>query len=423
MTIRHSTLARTFLLAAVVAGGHAVALRSALVVSRDMVTGDGSSSQLRPGFRYPLLRLPSNASTARYDAENRLGGDFAQIYFPAREFAAGTAYSEQTPDPWGRESRYPPFVHWACAVTICTLPYGQASLLHMAVQYAVFVLSFVYAFYALQLARYLPLALLFVNVGLFLTPVGLSWFERGQFSLYVAAAYLWLLLGVYRTNAVFLAVAALLAYAKWTSFPMLFVVLGIWLLVSPDRASLVRRARAVTAPVATIAGLFLLFPEQGMQFLSGVVSQESAFTPEGLSLSRVFPRLLVKLLPFGLVALGAYWMRRQKIEQLLPVVLGAAVLLLLYPTWAYDYSVPCLFGLIPFVLDWSRQVSVQNRLVAWAVPAIFLLFLTAASALKISDTLAAIDTDLWMIWVYIAVSAILLAAPLFRPAPQADGHI
>jgi hypothetical protein len=150
-----------------------------------------------------------------------------------------------------------------------------------------------------------------------------------------------------------------------------------------------------------------------MQFLEGVVSQETGLAPDGLSLARVIPRSLVKVLPVALVAFGAFVVRRRRldIEQSVPFVIGAAVLLLLYPTWAYDYSVPCLFGLIPFAIDWGRRFSVREP-AAWLAPGIFILFLAAASTVKIVDALAAADTDIVMIWAYVAVAAVLLTTPM-----------
>ena len=404
------------LLVVAVAGGSALSLRSAVVLSRDMITGDGSIAQLRPGPRYAVLRIPDNPATERYEADNRIAADFAQIYFSAQESAPSiTAYTDDTPDPWQRQSRYPPLLFWICSVTFCTLPYGYASLVHVAIQYAVFVLSFVYTFRALRLERHFALSLLGVNLGLFLTPVGMSWFERGQFSLYIAAAYLWLLLGIYRSKGAFLVLAAALAYLKWTSFPTVFVVLDVWLLTSPDKTEFRRRVRLALVPVATIVSLFLLFPESGLYFLEGIARQESALPPEGLSLARVIPRWLVKALPLCLVVIGALQARRRQLEfpQLLPFVLASAIIILLYPTLAFDYSVPCLFGLIPFVLDWARRTAARGS-GSWFVPTLFFLFLTAASTVKIVDGIAAANVDVAIICGYLACSAALLMAPVDR---------
>jgi hypothetical protein len=395
-------------------GGHALALRSAVIASRDMVTGDGSIAQLKPGPRYELLRVPDTPVTERYHAERRLAGDFAQVYFPARSTDRTVdGYSTSTPDPWGRPSRYPPFDHWACAVSICQLPYGWASLAHMALQYAVFMLSLVYAFRIFQLSRYFAATALFVHVGLFLTPVGLAWFERGQFSLYIGAAYLWLLLGIYKDKALFLALAALLGYLKWTSFPMLFVVIAVWLLIAPDWPTFNRRLRMALWPVVVVIALFVLFPRTGVHYLEGLAYQEGQSPPLGLSLARLLPRWFVKGLPLALVVIGVFRGRRQSMDagRLLPFWLGAAIVLLVYPTLAFDYSVPSLFGLIPFAIDWVASSSTADLRASWFVPALFLLFIVGASTITIVNAFAGGAADTMLTWGYVACGALLLSTP------------
>jgi hypothetical protein len=388
-------------------------MRSAVIVSRDMVTGDGSISQLRPGPRYEVLRVPATSLTIPYQGENRIAADFAQVYFPARATAdPSDAYSANPPDPWARPSRYAPFVHWACAITICGLSYGWASLAHVWLQYIVFVLSLAYACHALGLTRMLPAVLLAVHVGLFLTPVGLAWFERGQFSLYVAAAYLWLLLGIYRENAVYLALSALFGYFKWTSFPMLFVGLAVWMLAARDWHAFRSRLRLAAVPLAVVVALFALLPASGMYFLNGVAHQERVLTPEGLSLARLLPRWLVKGIPLALVIVGTIRGRLlQDARDLLPFWLGSAVVLLLYPTMAFDYSVPCLFGLIPFALEWAHSRSASGVPVRWLVPSVFFLFMLVASTITMVDALADADVEVGLIWSYLACSVLLMAAP------------
>ena len=407
-------LTRILIIAAAIAG-HGLALRSAVLASRDIVTGDGSISQLRPGPRYAVLRVPETPVTTRYEAEHRLAADFAQVYFPARaqEDEPVTSSSTIGTDPWERESRYAPFVQWACAISICDLSYGWASFAHVWLQYVILVLSLAYAFHLFRLWRFFPATLLAIHAGLFLTPVGLSWLERGQFSLYVAAAYLWLLLGLYRERAAYLAVGALLAYVKWTSFPMIFVALGVWLLISPDRNVFLRRVRLASVPVAVVLALFVALPNSGVGFVEGLAYQENTLPAQGLSLARVLPRWVVKMLPLGLVVMGTLRGRRTSpdVRALLPFWLGSAVVLLLYPTLAFDYSVPCLFGLIPFALDWAQRHHASGLVAAWLVPAFFFLFMGVASTVKIVDAIASADVDVDLIWGYLACAAILLMTP------------
>src|SRR5690349_7782463 len=99
------------------------------LISKDMILGDGSSGRLIIQPRYEILRIPENSIAIQYDAVGRLAADLAQVYFPARDHKhLENAYSfETTTDPWGRPSRYAPFVHFLCVITICQLPYGFAA--------------------------------------------------------------------------------------------------------------------------------------------------------------------------------------------------------------------------------------------------------------------------------------------------------
>jgi hypothetical protein len=414
-------IGRTALVAAALAG-YALSIHSAAIVTRDMRTGDGSMAQLRPGPRYEALRVPDTPFTARFQAGNRVAADFAQIYFVSREPGdLSLAYSDDTSDPWQRPSRYAPFVHWVCAQTICQLPYGDASVLHMGIQYLIFIVSFAYACVTLRVHRHLLVALAAVHVGLFLTPVGLSWLERGQFSLYIGAAYIWLLLGIYRSSAVYLALAAVLAFVKWTSFPMFFVLLGTWMLAASDRSQFMQRVWLTAVPVTVIATLVLIFPGAGLAFVEGITLQESAFAPDGLSLARLVPRGLVKAIPLALVAIAVARSRRYRVEfsQLLPVVLASAILLQLYPTWAYDYSVPSLFAFIPFAIHWANRQQ-AHQVWAQGTAVLFFGFLAVASAITIADVVATFDVDLALIVGYVACAVALLLVPLSpSPVPHA----
>ena len=118
-------------------------------------------------------------------------------HFPALEFSSlSRNYETGYLDPWGRPSRYAPFIHYVCAVSFCKLDYGQASLLHMLVQTGLFFFFFVMTFKILEIESDLWMGLAATMLFLFVTPAGLSWFERGQFSLYVALAYLLLMVGL-----------------------------------------------------------------------------------------------------------------------------------------------------------------------------------------------------------------------------------
>lgn len=177
------------------------AFRNLFILSKDMIFGDFSAQHLIPLPLYPIARIPIRSIPIKYDAENRLGKDFAQIYFPAQDISSpANAFNCRTRDPWERPSRYAPLILYICSISICQSTYGFAAFWHMIIQILVFLLISYIAFKTFDRIPYFLPFLLFANLCLFLTPTGLSWFERGQFSLYEASSYLLLLLGLWKKN-------------------------------------------------------------------------------------------------------------------------------------------------------------------------------------------------------------------------------
>lgn len=159
----------TIFLIALALGLHVLAARNVALLSSDMIHGDGAASRLFPRLRYKAMRID-----APHPDAGRMAADFAQVYYPGKDFwRASWAYVEKiSPDPWGRESRYPPADHWLVAATLAHLPYGYASVIHIGFQYLLFLVCFIYAFIALGLERrYLYIGLLCVNVANLWKPV------------------------------------------------------------------------------------------------------------------------------------------------------------------------------------------------------------------------------------------------------------
>ncbi len=210
---------------------HVFILRNVFLLSKDLLSGDHSAEKLIPLPRYGFARIPDSPLTEQYHAQNRLAVDFAQIYFPAQQMSSlSENYQSGTMDPLQRPSRYAPLVHYLCSITICKLEYGLASLLHMLFQVIIFFLVLIYSYKSLKLEKGILPGILLVDVYLFLTPAGLSWFERGQFSLYVGVAYILLILGLMKRNLPLVLLAGFFAFIKWTSLPTILVVFSATIL-------------------------------------------------------------------------------------------------------------------------------------------------------------------------------------------------
>jgi hypothetical protein len=351
-------------------------------LSIDMIFADGSIDKLIVQPRYNPLRVPENPITARYNAVGRLGADLAQVYFPSQDISRlEEGYSaDKTSDPWNRPSRYAPFVHFICALSICRLPYGYAGVVHIFVQFFFFLAGFVIAFKELQILKYLPPALFVIIICLFLSPTGLSWFERGQFSLYVALSYLSLFLAVVKERKEYAVFSALFAFIKWTSLPYLVLFFCVYLLTPATLAGFRKRAVLFVAFVFTMELMLLFFAKNSILFLAGLVSQEMYAPAFGISLARILPRVVVKLLPVLLILLGCFLARRKdsSMVELTPYFTGSVIILLTFPAIAFEYNILSVFGLIPFVIFWSTLPH-TDQLSGNILLGTFLLFIILAS--------------------------------------------
>jgi hypothetical protein len=382
-----------------------------------MITGDFSAKHLIPLPRYDFMRVPESPLTEKVDAVNRLASDFAQVYFPSLAFSSlPQAYTQETLDPWHRPSRYAPAIYALCSISLCKFNYGYASFLHMALQLLLFYVSFYYAFRLLQIREYLWYGILLVNFCLFLTPVGLSWFERGQYSLYVTLSYLWFALGIINKKAVYMFVSALFAYVKFTSFPFLFVISITGMLNAKNATDLKQSMRFILVFSSIIALLFLSYLEFGASFIVGIMEQELSASPLGLSLAIVLPRFIVKAVPFILGILGLVHIKKYNHDfiLLIPYLVGSGIIMITYPTFAYDYSVPCLFCFIPLVLYWSKHPIIHNHPRGFLIKYLFPLFIISASfASSVLKFVKLIHVDRTIISFYLVSSLVFLCCPCF----------
>ncbi len=348
------------------------------LMARDVGTGDGSTARLLVGMRYPALRIPPSDAATRFAATDRLAADFAQVYFPVRAGRPLTeAYARASVlDPWKRSSRFAPAVHAVCGWTICALPYGWAALAHLLAQLVLLAHGLVRAHRLLALphARLATMATLAATC-LLLAPVGLSWLERGQWSVYVGLGYLWLVLGLLLDRTRYVVAAAALAYLKWTSLPFMFVILSAHALAAGSLADFRRRCVPGLVFGVTFAALFACMPEAGLAFLGGVEHQETTSRANGLTFYAVLPWAVVKLSPLALVAIGALVLRKRHAADpaLVPFAAGAAVFLLGYPSVAHDYSLPSLLGFVPLLAFWAGRVPAAIGALADAGFAFFLV--------------------------------------------------
>ncbi|MFC1680530.1 hypothetical protein ACFL1S_01895 [Pseudomonadota bacterium] len=411
-------------------GSYCLIVLNAWPLANDLLNGDGSGLEMPIQPFYGFLRIPPSEINESVNASGHIAADFAQIYFPSST-RINSVDDNPKLDPWGQKSRYAPFLHYFCALTICKLDYGIASLIHVGVQYLLFIFSYFYAFKLLGVKSNLSFHFLVANCALLVTPVGLSFFERGQFSLYVGMAYLWFFLAFIRPNVFYAATAAICACVKLTSFPFLFFALFLFLVRSYKDKQAAQGIKLGATFTLTCALLFILFPTASFDYLLVLVEQELKSRAGGSSLIMFWPRWVVKLLPLYLVSFCTFlaWKNARFFETQLPLMIGIAVLLNLYPTIAFAYSVPSLIAFIPLLMWWKNLPGVKEGISVKIVVYGFYVFLFLA---LIPSAIPESLLDLWGIsdideaYIYIVlhlcfgavglVATLLLSYKGFRPA-------
>lgn len=379
-----------------------------LLMSRDMIHGDLSGETITPKPIPGFFRIQGRGNTIEHNAINRLALDYAQVYFPSQEFSALTKnYETGYLDPLKRPSRYAPFIHYVCSISFCKLEYGYASFFHMLTQMLLFYFFFILAFKELKIESSLWSGLILVNLFLFATPAGLGWFERGQFSLYVALSYMLLILGILKNKPVFFIASAFFAYVKWTSFPYLFVVFVTYLLSSKNKKGSVQAILLSLIYILIILLLSLAFRSRFIHFLEGIYTQELYIQPDGISLALLFPVGIVKVMPFLLILIGYFYLRRNGggVNHLIPFLTGAGILLLIYPTISFEYTIPNLFCFIPFIFYWTKQHDRMSYILRF----IFFLFILAISFPAYTNLFIGGHS---ILLVYLAISILFLLLPL-----------
>jgi hypothetical protein len=387
-----------------------MAFRNFFLLAKDMVYGDSSAEKLVPQLLYGPFRVPDRPNTIEHNGANRLAADFAQVYFSSQEFSSLTKnYETGYLDPWGRPSRYPPAVHYLCSITICKLDYGYASLLHLSIQILLFYLFFIMAFKLLNVESDLWTGILLITFFLFVTPAGLSFIERGQFSLYVAISYLLLIIGLLKNNTLLIIASALFAYIKWTAFPFLVVIIVIHWLNAKNMKDIISNTQKALVYFLIILTLSLVFRSKFLHFLDGLYLQEINALPEGISITNLLPTHFAKWIPLILMLLGCLYLHKSKLgfTDLIPFFAGAGILMNTYPTIAHEYNIPNLYSFIPLIFYWARQPSRFNI----TLKLLFLVFIFLGSYTNyfkptINETVTLIG--------YLMIAVVFMLTPLIQ---------
>ena len=388
--------------------------RNFILLSKDIIYGDFSAEAIFPQPMYGLYRIPDRPNTIEHNAVNRLASDFAQVYFPSQDFQSLTHnYETGVLDPWWRPSRYAPAIHYLCAKTICKLNYGYASFFHILIQIFLLYLLFILSFNLLKITLHLWEGMLLVTFLLFVTPAGLSFIERGQFSFYVAISSLLLIIGLSRNNIILIVASALFAYIKWTSFPYLFIVMVVYWLSARNLREIIGNTQKALVYLLVILTLSLAFRSRFLHFLDGILWQELNAQPEGISIALLLHPTLVKWLPLALILIGGLYARKYhyKDANLVPFLAGSGILMSTYPTVAHEYNIPWLYCFIPLAYYWKEKADTQNRSAIY----FFVIFMLLASY---TNYLAPTFNKSIIVVTYLIFSITLMFFPLLLSRQQ-----
>ncbi len=388
-----------------------IAFANFFLLSMDLIYGNHYGEKVFPKPFFGFTRIYDRPNTLEHNAINRLAIDYAQVYFPSQEFSSLTKnYETGYLDPLNRPSRYAPFIHYLCSISFCKLDYGYASFAHMLTQVLLFYFFFILAFKILDIEGDLRFGLLITTSFLFITPIGLGWLEKGQFSLYVCLAYLLLILGIIKKNDILIIVSAFFAYVKWTSFPFLLVILVISVMSSKNPKEFIKSSRSALIYFLVLILLSLAFRSRFIHFLDGLLLQEAYVQPVGISMSQLLPAWIVKGLPLLFIILGYLCLIRNNkdINKLIPFFTGAGILMLTYPTVAFEYNIPNLFCFIPLIFYWAKDTSLFNKLLKYG----FFLFILLISC---PNYISVVIRGNNMLLFYLFASCILIMMSILYP--------
>jgi hypothetical protein len=303
--------------------------------------------------------------------------DFAAVYFTAKNFDKKDVYTGKY-DPWGRPTPHTPAALFFYSKTFCKLPFWAAASAHLAFQAVLLLLAtfFIFQYYRIAFL-FVPVSLVYA-VMLTCSPVGLAWFERGQFDIFAGLSLLFLMFGIYESKGYAFALAALFAAFKLTMALFFIQAFILYLLICPGRAKW--RFFAVFSGILLL--VLISFPQHLMGFLTELQRIQSSYVC-GMTLVDKLPPVVSVLIPvfctllFLIPALLSSRKKEMFTEVFLPYMTGLAGINLLLLANNWEYRIICYLGLLPMMIVWYLKFS-TDLLYRYEVMAFFVLFLAAA---------------------------------------------
>jgi hypothetical protein len=364
-----------------------------------------------PQSIYTSMAVPGTSPVP--GAPGAAGADFSQVYTSAMALRHGeSAYHPTSPqfaDRFGRLPNYPPLMNWI-SVPLTLLPYYVALLVHTGLSLLTLFGATAFVLVRMGLKRHVW-PVIFVQASLyFLTPIGFTHFERGQFDLLVATSLLLCFACVFARRSPFglAAMSGFLGALKWTAIPFLgcFAVLGFLLGSRSKRWGFV----VMLAVVALATGPFW----RGIQeYWVSLRFYEVDSTAEGLTLQIFLPRIWTKLAPILATASVVIFalprfptVDRSRILSAIsaPFALALTNLSVCFGAMSYEYHTVVTLGMVPALVVWLETDSAVPAHTKAVTSAAFGLFLIVAFRLFGLTALSSVTVT----WIYLDLALFFL---------------
>ncbi|MBF0331955.1 MAG: hypothetical protein HQL17_08495 [Candidatus Omnitrophica bacterium] len=323
-------------------------------MSRSIMTGKETKPVPMPlyGFWHPQSRMNRSEHFT-------FAVDFAGLYMIARHFGEPDLYQGKY-DVMKRTVVFPPILFYMCNRLFCGISFPQAALCFIFLQVAILLIS---SFWILRYYRLgvliVPTAVLYFFL-LFLTPVGLTWFERGQFDIYPALSILFFMFAVYESKGYAFVLSAFFASLKWVA-PLFFLQAFIaYLFLFHAR----RSWGYFGLFMGTILLTLIVFPYDLIYsyFQCLLEYQKISPLPSNISLINKIPSLVQSvliILSSGAYVLALFQCKEKGIffKTFLPYATGLLALNILMMSRPWEYKALCFLGFVPMIVPWAMKFT------------------------------------------------------------------
>jgi len=335
--------------------GIVIAAMVVATVSREIVlvrSGNAGEAYPLPYYGVLLTELATGPAIP--------GNDFSQVYASASSLRKGQ--DPYRPANWrGGRPNYPPLTNWLyLPVTFFT--FDVAVLIQHGVSLLALLGATVMVLWQTGLRRHIGRVILAQMALYFLTPIGLTHIERGQFDLLVATAVLLCYGCLFLPGSRFgtAALAGFLAAIKWSApiflgaFSLLVFLLGMGK----------KRWAFFLIPVVTLI-VTLCFWRELPEYWVSIKAWEINMQPSGLTFQHLLPRTVTRALPLLVsAALGVLvWVRTDSREERvrvlrsisLPAALPLVIQAICFSTLSFEYHTVILLAMIPAIVVWIER--------------------------------------------------------------------